>query len=314
MTDTISWRWRRAILQSDLPPTTRHVLLTLSCFMSKSGRDCFPTTRQIAAATGLSERSVCTHVMSATEAGWLAVSVHGLAGQKWKNHGYVAQFPVGEGTETGSAASTEALNHVQQLGTEPRSVASPEGTEPNSARNCEGTEPNDKKALKEVQSNSSNTLLKKECRSEARSDDPLPARKRISYPDAFEAFWSDYPRTVTMSKKEAFDAWKKLDADDRTMCADAVAGFAAYCKNNPDYPPIHACRFISKRRFDSFAPQAPAPAPVISADDWRKRLAYARANKKWFGIWGSLPNSDNCSIPAELIQQADGRNWEVVAA
>lgn len=227
MEENKTWRWRHAILQSDLPPTTRHVLLTLSCFMSKAGTDCYPTTRQIAAATGLSERSVCTHIFNATQGGWLSVSVHGLTGQKWKNHGYLARLPGEEGAEPASAASAEALNDVQQLGTEARSVASPEGTEPSSARNCEATEPNDKKALKDVQSTSPIHPIKKECRSETSSDDPPPARRRFNYPDEFEAFWSHYPRTVTMSKKEAFDAWRKLDAADRAICAGAVVGFAA---------------------------------------------------------------------------------------
>jgi hypothetical protein len=116
-----SWTWRHAVIKSDLPATTRHVLLTISCFMNEVGGGCYPTTLDLAAATGLSERAVCTHIAVAKEAGWLMVSEHGFRGQKWKNHQYHAAWPEPKGTERGSVASTE------------------------------GTEPNDRKALNEVQ-------------------------------------------------------------------------------------------------------------------------------------------------------------------
>jgi|GEM_PF-6760184 len=117
-----SWSWRHAIIQSDLEPTTRHVLLTISLFMNDIGQGAYPTTKKLAQTTGLSERTVCTHIQKAKSAGWLTVFKHGLAGKKWKNHEYEAAFPSTKRTEGGSVAC------------------------------CEGTEPNDKKALKEVQS------------------------------------------------------------------------------------------------------------------------------------------------------------------
>lgn len=94
-------RWRRAIMQSGLSATTRHVLLTLSCFMNSTGGDCYPTTRQVAEATGLSERAVCTHIASAKEKGWLRVSVRD--GRTWKRHQYFADWP-GRDTERGSVS------------------------------------------------------------------------------------------------------------------------------------------------------------------------------------------------------------------
>lgn len=101
---SIAWSWRHAITQSGLPATTRHVLLTLSCFMNDTGGDCYPTTRQIADATGLSERAVCTHIASAKEKGWLRVSVRN--GRQWKRHEYCADWP-GRVTERRSVKPTE---------------------------------------------------------------------------------------------------------------------------------------------------------------------------------------------------------------
>ncbi len=122
-----AWSWRHAIIKSELPATTRHVLLTLSCYMNELGEGCYPTTKTLASATGLSERAICTHLDKAHTTGWLGRKRHGFAGQKWANHEYEPSFPEEKGTERGSV------------------------------RTCEGAEPNDTKALNEVQSNSPST-------------------------------------------------------------------------------------------------------------------------------------------------------------
>lgn len=160
------WTWRHAIINSSLPATTRHVLLTLSCHVNDVGEDCFPSTGTLARETNLSERSVCTHLELAREQGWFVVRKHGYGGKKWARHQYYPRIPEGfvlpdpdipEGTETDSVPQkrrrgSKALNEVQRLVdncTEGGSVPSPE------ALNVvpEGTEPNDRKALNDVQSN-----------------------------------------------------------------------------------------------------------------------------------------------------------------
>jgi hypothetical protein len=130
-----AWTWRHAIIRSSLPATTRHVLLTISCFMNDVGGGCYPTTKQLEEATGLSERAVCKHIGIAKAAGWLIVAEHGFRGQKWKNHEYCAAWPVEEGTDPCSVPSDEkALTIVPK-----------------------GTDPNDKKALTLGQSTSPHT-------------------------------------------------------------------------------------------------------------------------------------------------------------
>lgn len=93
MTENRSWSWRHAILKSDLPATTRHVLLTVSCFMNDVGGGCYPTQEQIAEASGLTDRSVRQHIEVAIEAGWLKRKEHGFRGQKWRNYEYEASWP-----------------------------------------------------------------------------------------------------------------------------------------------------------------------------------------------------------------------------
>jgi hypothetical protein len=122
-----SYTWRAGIIKSNLAPTTKHVLLTLSCHFNDAGEACYPTTRLQAQETGLSEKCVITHLAIARELGWLKVSKHGFAGQRWSHNQYMPCFP--------------------------------EGTEPPSVPSKKGTEPNDQKALNDVQCNYSVELL-----------------------------------------------------------------------------------------------------------------------------------------------------------
>lgn len=133
-----SYTWRSAILESYLLPTTRHVLLTLSCHFNDAGEACYPSTKLLSKETGLTERAVITHLAKARELGWLIVSKHGFAGQRWARNQYIPSFPDG---------------------TEARSAPFQKGTEAHSAPPQKGTEPNAEKALNDVQSNYSVDLL-----------------------------------------------------------------------------------------------------------------------------------------------------------
>lgn len=80
--------------------------------------------------------------------------------------------------------------------------------------------------------------------------EPCPKRVRTAYPDQFEDFWKGYPTDANMSKKEAFDVWKRLSADKRLAAIASLSAFRLHCQANPDYRPIHACRYLSKERFE----------------------------------------------------------------
>jgi hypothetical protein len=56
-----------------------------------------------------------------------------------------------------------------------------------------------------------------------------------------------------MSKAEAWRAWQRLSPDDRAAACDALPEFKAFLKSKPDHPAVHACRFLSQRRFEGFA-------------------------------------------------------------
>lgn len=132
------YTWRQSILDSGLRPTTRHVLLTLSCYINDAGQSAYPSTITLAQKTGLSERAVITNLHEAAKAGWLKIRKHGFGGQKWARNEYYPTTPTGD-------FDTE--------GAEPASV--PKKEKKKKALNLlpEGTEPNDKKALNEVPTN-----------------------------------------------------------------------------------------------------------------------------------------------------------------
>lgn len=106
-----AWSWRHAILDSDLPSTTRHVLLTLSCFMNDLGEGAYPSQERLAEKSGLTDRAVRKHLDLAESQGWLERTEHGFRGQKWRTTEYRALWPdilhVEKGEERGSARFTE---------------------------------------------------------------------------------------------------------------------------------------------------------------------------------------------------------------
>jgi hypothetical protein len=115
--------WRAAILNSNLSPTTRHVLLTLGCHMNDMGESCYPSIELLTKETGLSRVSVIKHLGLAVDLGWITSNNHGYSGQGWRRH----QYSIGlgpEGTEGGKAGlppSQPDVGNVVSEGGKPNS-------------------------------------------------------------------------------------------------------------------------------------------------------------------------------------------------
>ena len=161
MTQSNAWSWRKAVVsESGLPPTTRHVLLTLSIWMNEAGEGCYPSIATLVESTGLSNRSVITHLQVAAEKGWIKVSQHGFRGKKWRANEYKAVWP---GREIENCAITEQNEgeNEENLSDEIAQNQAKQGGEGGSLP-CnkvvnlthEGGEPNDIKVVKEVHTNS----------------------------------------------------------------------------------------------------------------------------------------------------------------
>lgn len=113
MSQPAFFSWRKAILKSDLQPTTRHVLLTLACHMNDAGESCFPSIKLLCEETGLSNRAVITHLQKATEIGWIIVGKHGFAGQRWAAHEYRPAWPYS--LREAADSLEKAVNDVHNL-------------------------------------------------------------------------------------------------------------------------------------------------------------------------------------------------------
>jgi uncharacterized protein YdaU (DUF1376 family) len=79
---------------------------------------------------------------------------------------------------------------------------------------------------------------------------PKQVRTRVGYSDEFEAFWRAYPTDAGMAKKEAFTAWQRLAPEDRSAALKAIPAWKAHCATIRDYRMLHACRYLSQRRFE----------------------------------------------------------------
>lgn len=132
------FEWERQVISNRGPTksTTRLVLLALATYVNKE-RIAWPTTLQLAEATALSERAVCTHLKKAVNEGWIERTASKRKGKDWKNYTYRIVIP--------------------PVGTEPRSVANPAVGAESDARATEpcalAAEPDDNLALNDVQSN-----------------------------------------------------------------------------------------------------------------------------------------------------------------
>lgn len=82
--------WRTALLDSDLPSTTKLVGLVLSTHMNRSGDSCFPGTELLMKQTSLGRSAVLGHLQALKQTGWvLAVKRAG----RGRPLGYLATMP-----------------------------------------------------------------------------------------------------------------------------------------------------------------------------------------------------------------------------
>jgi hypothetical protein len=81
---------------------------------------------------------------------------------------------------------------------------------------------------------------------------PKRTRIRTQGGALFDEFWAAYPTDALMSKKAAADAFNRLSDQDKQKATDSLPAFKVYCSSHPDYRPVHACKYLTQRRFDGF--------------------------------------------------------------
>lgn len=144
------------------------------------------------------------------------------------------------------------------------------------------------------------------------SENSSKLRKKPSYSEEFDRFWSKYPVKTNNSKFEAFEQWLKLDADDRALAVRALGAYAAFLKANPDHSVLHANRFIKYRRFEGFAEgaeakplwwQDPAKVAKVTDEQWRGSIS-KQANGHWpEDKLSPPPGTPGCKVPQRIIAE-----------
>ena len=279
------YTWRQAIQKASLPPTTKHVLLNLSCYINDAGQAAFPSIAQQAADTGLSKRAVITHLKS-VEGRWLSVSKHGYGGQKWARNEYLPRLPdeadldvkgvMGEppepekGGERGSPPSAETLSK----GGERRSP--PSGPE--------GGEPDDKKVVNVVHPN--RPVEQTNNTHSPRSEGDLLAVPVDLLRRWFDtAFWAKYPKRV--NKAQALAELERLRPD--AVLLEAIAAGLDHR--------LEAQRHAHAKR--EFFAAWPDPHRWLRKRRWEDRFDVPRETE------GGVPKC-RCGKPGIT---GDGRRW-----
>lgn len=130
-------------------------------------------------------------------------------------------------------------------------------------------------------------------------------RSRQTYAEDFEnRFWKPYPRTPTMSKVEAFKAWRQLSDDDHVAAIAAVPQYAAWLKGRQNQEIVHACRFLSQRRFDGFTDaaqptQATLPVGFYAADGSEELTAWDAYSRETKGVNAPRDRNQGWRFPTQ---------------
>ncbi len=242
MSHSSAWTWRKAVAtESGLPATTRHVLLTLSLWMNELGEGCYPSVKTLVEATGLSNRSVITHLQKAAEMGWIIVSQHGFRGQKWRSNEYRAAWP------GRSELPQNDVNFEQNIdqSDEEKVVNLTTGGEPNAQKVVnlmhKGGEPNDIKVVKEVHTNSpkNNPINNTPPQVEAKTDFQIRKDLRMLFDQfgmskptehnliiQFRKLWDFGCQRPGDIAQDAFVAFGLMDAEHRAAAMDAMPFYA----------------------------------------------------------------------------------------
>ncbi len=283
--------WRKAILKSDLPPTTRHVLLTLACHMNPMGESCFPSIKLLCEETGLSNRAVITHLQNATEIGWITVGKHGFGGQRWAAHEYRPAWPhhLRSAAESFAKAVNEvhhvkekAVNEVHQLSNKAVNVVP------------KGGEPHDIKAVNEVHTSTPySNPDNKPSSSDKSGKDSSDAANALQA--ACKATWQSYS-----------DAYEKQYGIPPIRNASVSTAIRAFCKKVPHHEaPKIAAFYVSHN--NNFYVQKTHSVFLMSKDAEGLRTQWATGRLNGSAKPGKFDSSAyvnrNARLPGEKIEK-----------
>lgn len=206
--------WRSAFQSPGGPesPVTRHVLLSISLYMSEKGEGAFPSMEKLSEDTGLNLRTIKKHVPLAEELGWIKVVKKAGRGRGWKRNDYKAQIPESYYKKM-KEFEAEVVNEIHQQGGEP--YTPPQNNVVNLSTGRGESECID--VVNEVHLitpvNSS-------------SNSPETRARKIS----FDFFWEEYEKPI--DEKTCRDLWSSLSEEDKKR---AIGFIPSYKKYQPEH-------------------------------------------------------------------------------
>jgi len=260
--------WRQAILEAELEPNTKYLLLVLSTYMNDHGTGCYPTQKTLAQRSGLSERAIRTHLRKALEAGWITVKPLGLKGQKWRSNDYRIAFPKAKRAAPVAAPSgAEAEASVAAPSAENVRHQMPHVNQKVRQITTEGAANNDRKVRHQVPPNS-------------------PMNSPYNSPPLTEGSYQDSPHASDAEKPRRpgglfrmFEGWSPREHFADLLFASGVPTdhdwepdwqeFVLFWAHNPQCPPLNQSQWESKFRSAVLRNRTrgaarPTPLPV----DW----------------------------------------------
>jgi hypothetical protein len=103
------WTWRDAIRKASVPPYTKHVCNMIANYLSDVGEGCYPSVKSLMADTGLSNRSIATHLENARQYGLLDIRREMGANGRFKRTYYFPRFPNDVELPRASASPSQTL-------------------------------------------------------------------------------------------------------------------------------------------------------------------------------------------------------------
>lgn len=261
--------WRSSICDSDLPPTARHVALTLSLHMNERGESCFPTVATLVGETGLCERTVRDAIRLLGESGWLTKEVRYTPVGRQTSNLYTASVPELRG-------AADAPSGVQQM----------QGEGAADAPSC----------IEDVN------------RGRQEEDEPPLAPRERGEPDgdvvkSFEQFWATWvgvcskrnvpagPRSKAaitwgaQSTPSGLRSRNALGPNERAAAIENLAAWETYYEHPKAQIPPHAVTWLNQRRWETPPPDLdaatsrPKTPEQQAADEYVKSIINERLER-----------------------------------
>jgi DNA-binding transcriptional ArsR family regulator len=245
------------------------VLLALADYASDQDGQCWPSVRSLSAKAELSERAVQQSLKKLADIGLITVRRRSAEGASLTNV-YRLNLAAITALHASPSSGKDAASDRQGGAGRAGDGARPAPGVVQTVREGSAV-PAPEPLIEPINSEPKASSLRSEVVGSAEPTGPTAStldlkskRSKNDYPADFLEFWAGYPTDPNMSKREAFKAWKRITAEERSQAIAALPAFRAHCQQDPTYRPVHACRFLSQRRaegfLDAFRPTGHAPS------------------------------------------------------